>query len=335
MGTWGSGPFDNDAAADFQSAVYEQVEGAFADNTPEAQAAAFDRLEGAFATFQDALSEKSPEANTLLPSYFQRARAAVVILTSLLREGVAWRPAEDGAPPMQWQAAMVAFMEEHGTAAQAAMTKAIRRELEQLVELADQPGPRRPLPPPGTVERLLRERRASRDLCAWARAFEADFRGAWRTCPTAGWLAELALALDVAPDRILRAGCSVLLAALETAADHESEARTLLHGLLQAGAHDGIAGVARRAQDETRLLDIKRELIARSRMAYVQHPLAAFFATSLRLVNGVSRSEDPARHVVHVLEGSPLFWPPRGEGNLRALRMLMETEELVAALGQR
>lgn len=62
-----------------------------------------------------------------------------------------------------------------------------------------------------------------RDLCAWARAFGADFRGAWRRCPTAGWLAELALALDVAPDRVLRAGCSVLLAALETSADHESE----------------------------------------------------------------------------------------------------------------
>jgi hypothetical protein len=335
MGTWGSGPFANDAAADFKLHVYEQIKGAFADNPPDVQAAAFDRLEGAFATFQDALSEDSPEAQTLLPTYFQRARAAVVILTSLMRKGVEWFPAEDGAPAAQWQTTMVAFMEAHGTAEQAAMTTAVTRELARFVKLADKPGPRRPLPPVGTVERLLRERRASRDICAWAHAFGPDFRGAWRKCPKADWLAALALSLDVPLDRVLRAGCAVLAAALETT-ETDSEAGTLLRALLRAAAQDGFEGVLRHAEDGERLREIKQELVGRSRLAYVQHPLARFFPTAFRLVGGVTRKEDPAKLVVHVLEGSPVFWgPPQRETNLRALQRNLETAELLAALARR
>jgi hypothetical protein len=340
VGTWGAGPFANDSAADFKSAVFGQIEGAFADSAADLQSAAFDTLEGAFATFQEVLSEDSPEANILVPVRFAEVRAAVVILTSLLRKGVEWSPAEDGAPAHEWQTTIVAFMDEHATAAAAPLTKAVRQELERFVKLAGTPGPRRPLPREGICGRFLRERGASRGLCGWAHAFGSDFRGAWRACASSGWLAELALSLKVSPEHILRAACTVIVAALETSTATESEAKTLLREVLRAGSQNGAEGLARHADAVVPLRNLRQEelkgrsrLTVDARVALAEPPLAKFFPTALRVLSGVARNEDPAKLVVHVLAGSPIFWAPHQKGpHMDALRGHLETPELVDAL---
>jgi hypothetical protein len=231
MGTWGLDAFDNDAAADFHRAIT-------------------DRIEAAFATLAEALADDTPEGRIVRFRELQRARAAVVMLTSWMRDGIDWTPSADCVEPEALRRAILGPLETASSAddpAAAALVQAIARELDEFVALAKRRGGiRRPLPAEGTLERRFREQRAKRELCEWAHGFGGDTLAAWRKCPIA-WLADFARVLGLGPDAVLRAYCGALLAVAREVESEEPALLALALRVLEDGASRGHAGLREHA----------------------------------------------------------------------------------------
>jgi hypothetical protein len=158
----------------------------------------FDILEGEF----DELNYV--EANMVTPDdvfparlQFQRSRAAVATLTALMRQGIAWSPAEDGHEATVWRSTLLDALDPDSEA-----RKILGRELDELVALAAS-RERRAIPARGTFEALARRAHVDRMWCAeQARRFD-DLEEGWIACEKAQALVRIPIALGIAPSAIL------------------------------------------------------------------------------------------------------------------------------------
>jgi hypothetical protein len=129
---------------------------------------------------------------------FERSRAAVAALTALMRQQIAWSPAEDGHDPTVWRSTLLEALGPDTDA-----RRILGRELDELVALAV-PSKRRPIPAPGTFEALARRAHVDRIWCAEeARRFDVLLDEGWAACDHAQALARIPLALGIAPGAIL------------------------------------------------------------------------------------------------------------------------------------
>lgn len=168
----------------------------------------FDVLEGALAeVIRTRQLIVEGDDRVVLQRQVSEARAAVAMLTALMREGRVWRPAADGRDAIDWRSTLLATCEEVG--APGSYVALLRRELDELVALAPR-GARRPLPT-GLFERLARRAGVRREACiSWARAAGDDLLAGWAACDDARSVVRIVLELGITPHEIMRAVCRAL-----------------------------------------------------------------------------------------------------------------------------
>lgn len=177
----------------------------------------FDVLEGALAeVIRTRPLIVEGDDRVVLQRQVSEARAAVAMLTALMREGRVWRPAADGRDAIDWRSTLLATCEEIG--APGSYVALLRRELDELVALAPR-GPRRPLPT-GLFERLARRAGVRRNACiSWARAAGDDLLAGWAACDDARSVVRIVLELGTTPHEVMRAVSHALGTADEVMAD--------------------------------------------------------------------------------------------------------------------
>ena len=180
-------------------------------------------------------------------SAIRGARAAVAVLSALMRAGHGWRPAEDGHEAPVWRDIMLAALDD--PAADAPFITLVRRELEEFVTLAAATtGPRRELPPAGSFERLARRAGVQRDDCIFElRDVEDDHVAGWARCADPRWLARIPVALGTPIETLVRTVCTALANA---APESSATARELLESALTGAALDSVRAKALSPPDD-------------------------------------------------------------------------------------
>jgi len=144
----------------------------------------------------------------VLQSRIGGVRGAVAALTALLRDGHAWRPAEDGHEATEWRALVLAALDDRASSPQ--FRAHVTRELDELVALAPAGGPRRPLPA-GSFERLARKAGVRRTVCMTGpRAAGDDHEQGWAAIESYETLSRVALALGLSLADIARAAATLV-----------------------------------------------------------------------------------------------------------------------------
>lgn len=161
-----------------------------------------------------------------------RSRAAVAMLTSLMRQQIAWTPAEDGHEATVWRSRLLAGCDPSGE-----LGRILARELDELVALAT-PGARRPLPERGTFESLARRAHVDRYWCVnEARGYETLEDG-WEACDRVEPLFRIPFALGIEPRAIVNRVVGVVPQGdlLERMLDPDTTAPLDCEGLLHGAA---------------------------------------------------------------------------------------------------
>lgn len=131
----------------------------------------------------------------------REVRAAVMMLSALMRDGHAWRPAEDGYEASEWRDLLLAIYAQDYKPEYRAL---VVRELDEFVSLAAS-GPRRALPM-GAFERVARKAGVERYMCrTWARESHDDCWRGWTTCEHPGALVRIPLAMGESLEHVHRA----------------------------------------------------------------------------------------------------------------------------------
>lgn len=193
----------------------------------------FDVLEGALDEMVRVRTQATPGIDMLiLDARKNQARCAVAALSALLRAGHAWHPAEDGYEASAWRDELLATLAM--LRSRPAYVAIVERELGELIALS-RPGPRRPLPPPGTFERLARVAGVPRYDCrGWARAVGRDGARGWTSCETSKEVVRIPLALGVSLDELVQGLCELLRAAAPGSARAAGTLATVERGIADA-----------------------------------------------------------------------------------------------------
>jgi hypothetical protein len=169
-----------------------------------------------------------------------RARASLAVMTMLLRGGVTWRTRSDCAPGRLADAFTVVATRD---GADPALVKVLQEEVDAFLAVADAvtvvDRPAR------SLADLLRKVGAAPETWFWARDYGADVEKCWRSCGAADRLVQVALAIGVEGDAILRAMAGAFTVAATRAKTNRTGQRNDLVALLGRLAAAGGETLAR------------------------------------------------------------------------------------------
>lgn len=166
----------------------------------------YDVLEGSLAGMLRSQNVTDHMDMLVLQSRVREVRGAVAALSALLRDGHAWRPAEDGHEATEWRTHVLAALDTPASMFLAHVT----RELDELVTLATATGPRRPLPA-GSFERLARAAGVRRTVCMTGpRQAGDDHAKGWATIESYETLSRVGLALGLTLADLARAAATLV-----------------------------------------------------------------------------------------------------------------------------
>lgn len=168
----------------------------------------YDVLEGSLANVLRAQRVGDHMDMLVLQSRVREVRGAVAALTALLRDGHAWRPAEDGHEATEWRTHVLTALRDPAPGER--FLAHVTRELDELVTLATATGPRRPLPV-GSFERLARGAGVRRTVCMTGpRRAGNDHAKGWAAIESYETLSRVALALGLSLADLARAAADLI-----------------------------------------------------------------------------------------------------------------------------